>query len=190
MEQAYKLLTVGEFLDICPKDQRHYELFDGMIVAMAPPEQAHQIIHMNLAFEMGAAMRTHHPGCRLHAEAGIAPSGLEGRDHFEADIAFTCAPTDRDLRGIVSEPLLIVEILSPSTERDDIFVELPAYQSIASLREVLYVESARTLATIYRRSGEGWETSQIDRGDARLQLQTIGLDISPSPALYRGVPGL
>jgi hypothetical protein len=125
MEQAYKLLTVGEFLDVCPKDQRHYELFDGIIVAMAPPGQAHQIIHMNLASELGAALRAHHPDCRLHAETGIAPSGPEGRDHFEADIAFTSAPADRDLHGIVTEPLLIVEILSPSTERDDIFVKPP-----------------------------------------------------------------
>jgi Uma2 family endonuclease len=64
MEQAYKLLTVGEFLDVCPKDQRHYELFDGIIVAMAPPGQAHQIIHMNLASELGAALRAHHPVLR------------------------------------------------------------------------------------------------------------------------------
>ena len=37
MEPAYKLLTVGEFLDSCRNDQRHYQLFDGVIVAMAPP---------------------------------------------------------------------------------------------------------------------------------------------------------
>jgi hypothetical protein len=44
MEPAYKLLTVEEFLDACPNDQRHYQLFDGIIVAMAPPAVAHQIL--------------------------------------------------------------------------------------------------------------------------------------------------
>jgi hypothetical protein len=32
MELAYKILTVEEFLDSCPNDQRHYQLFDGVIV--------------------------------------------------------------------------------------------------------------------------------------------------------------
>ena len=36
MEPAYKLLTVEEFLEACPNDRRHYQLFDGIMVAMAP----------------------------------------------------------------------------------------------------------------------------------------------------------
>jgi Uma2 family endonuclease len=36
-QTAYKLLTVEEFLDCCPNDQRHYQLIDGVIVAMARP---------------------------------------------------------------------------------------------------------------------------------------------------------
>ena len=85
--------------------------------------------------------------------------------------------------------MLIVEIQSPSTERDDHFVKLPHYQSLPSLQEILYVESQRVAATLYRRSGEGWQTIELDGGDARLQLATIGLDM-PLSALYRGVPGL
>src|SRR5579863_5927309 len=126
MEPAYKLLTVEQFLDACPNDQRHYQLFDGVIVAMAPPGTPHQILHMNLAFELGAALRANCPGCRLHGAAGIAPAGLRGRDHFQADIAFSCAPADRDSRGIVEQPLLVVEIMSPSMERDDGLVKIPA----------------------------------------------------------------
>jgi Uma2 family endonuclease len=44
MEPAYRLLTVEDFLDCCPSDQRHYQLFDGIIVAMAPPGGRHQRI--------------------------------------------------------------------------------------------------------------------------------------------------
>jgi Uma2 family endonuclease len=42
MEPAYKLLSVEEFLDSCPNDQRHYQLIDGVIVAMAPPAIPHR----------------------------------------------------------------------------------------------------------------------------------------------------
>ena len=52
MELAYKLLTVEEFLDVCPNDQRHYQLIDGVIVAMAPPAIPHQIIAANLTIDI------------------------------------------------------------------------------------------------------------------------------------------
>ena len=99
----------------------------------------------------------------------------------------TCEPGG--YRGIAAEPVLIVEIQSPSTERDDHFVKLPHYQSLPSLQEILYVESQLVAATLYRRRAAGWETIELDGGEARLQLLTIGLDIALS-ALYRGVPGL
>jgi Uma2 family endonuclease len=187
MGLAYKLLSVEEFLDACPNDQRHYQLIDGVIVAMAPPAIPHQIIAGNLTFELGAALRANRPHCTVRSQAGIAPQGLSGRNHFETDITVTCEPGG--YRGIAAEPVLIVEIQSPSTERDDHFVKLPHYQRIPSLQEILYVESERIAATLYRRSGDGWQTIELDGGDARLQLETIGLDL-PLSALYRGVPGL
>jgi Uma2 family endonuclease len=187
MELAYKLLSVEEFLDACPNDQRHYQLIDGVIVAMAPPAIPHQIIAGNLTFELGAALRANRPHCTVRSQAGIAPQGLSGRNHFETDITVTCEPGG--YRGIAAEPVLIVEIQSPSTERDDHFVKLPHYQRIPSLQEILYVESERIAATLYRRSGDGWQTIDLDGGDAGLQLETIGLDL-PLSALYRGVPGL
>ncbi len=187
MELAYKLLTVDEFLDCCPNDQRHYQLIDGVIVAMAPPAIPHQVIAANLTAEIVTAVRQNRPGCSTRSQAGIAPQGLSGRNHFETDITVTCEPGG--YKGIAAEPVLIVEIQSPSTERDDHFVKLPHYQSLASLQEILYVESERVAATVYRRRDVGWETIEVGGPKARLQLATIGLDI-PLSSLYRGVPGL
>jgi Uma2 family endonuclease len=42
-QPAYKPLTVEEFLDCCPNDRRHYQLIDGVVVAMAPPGIPHHI---------------------------------------------------------------------------------------------------------------------------------------------------
>jgi Uma2 family endonuclease len=187
MELAYKLLSVEEFLDSCPNDQRHYQLIDGVIVAMAPPAIPHQIIASRLTAHIVSAVDANRPGCSTRSQAGIAPQGLAGRNHFETDITVTCEPGG--YKGIAAEPVLIVEIQSPSTERDDHFVKLPHYQRLPSLQEILYVESQRVAATLYRRAGEGWETIELDGGDARLQLETIGLDLLLS-ALYLGVPGL
>jgi|SRR3954447_15421380 len=189
MALAYKLLTVEEFLDSCPNDDRHYELFGGVIVAMAPPAIAHQTIAATLAFELVAAVRANRPDCAVGSQAGIAPQGLTGRNHFEADLVVTCRFAN-DYRSINAEPLLIVEIQSPSTERDDHFFKLPQYQAIPSAEEILSMESERVAATIYRRDAAGlWQAIEIAGPRARLELRTIGLDI-PVVAVYRGVSGL
>src|SRR5260370_19684189 len=171
MELAYKLLTVDEFLDSCPNDQRHYQLIDGVIVGMAPPAIPQQIIAANLTIDIGLAVRQNRPGCSTHSQAGIAPQGLSGRNHFETDITVTCEPGG--YKGIAAEPVLIVEIQSPSTERDDHFVKLPHYRRLASLQEILYVESERVAATLYRRSGGGWGTIEIEGPEALRQLQAL-----------------
>lgn len=189
MEPAYKLLTVEEFLDSCPNDERHYQLFDGVVVAMAPPALAHQTIAANLTARIVAAVEANRLDCSTRSQAGIAPHGLTGRNHFEADIAVACRFAN-DYRGINAEPLLIVEILSPSTERDDHFVKLPHYRAMPSVQEILYIESERVAAAVYRRNAVlGWEAVETAGPEARLRLQRIGLDV-PLSAVYRGVPGL
>src|SRR5205823_13306666 len=100
MDPAYKLLNVEEFLDACPNDQRHYQLFDGVIVAMAPPGGAHQVIAAALTAEIVFAVRARLPGCSVRSQAGIAPQGSRGRDHFETDLAVTCEAFSRAYRGI------------------------------------------------------------------------------------------
>lgn len=187
MEPAYKRLTVEEFLDSCPDDWRHYQLIDGVIVAMAPPGGRHQVIAADLTFEIVTAVRANLPNCTVRSQAGIAPHGVKGRDHFETDITVSCERRE-SYKGIVEEPLLIVEILSPGTERDDVFVKLPAYQRIPSLEEILYVETEEIAATVYRRAPEGWSTIPVGR-EERLLLETVGLDIALAD-LYRGISAL
>ena len=189
MEPSYKLLTVEEFLDSCPNDQRHYQLIDGVIVAMAPPGDRHQRIAGVLGGVLYNTVQSNLPGCAVLIQAGIAPHGVKGRDHFETDLTVACERQSDDRRGIVQEPLLIVEILSPGTDRDDVFVKLPAYQRIPSLQEILYVETERVGATVYRRDGSDWEEMDLVGPEARLQLDTVGLNIALG-ILYRGIPGL
>jgi Uma2 family endonuclease len=189
MEPAYKLLTVAEFLDSCPNDQRHYQLFDGVVVAMAPPADRHQRIAGVLGGMLFNAVQSNLPGCAVLIRAGVAPHGLTGRNHFETDITVTCEPQSDDHRGMVQAPLLIVEILSPGTDRDDVFVKLPAYQRIPSLQEILYIETEKIGATVYRRVPDGWQSAELTTPNARLRLDTVGLDIALE-SLYRGIAAL
>jgi hypothetical protein len=133
-------------------------------------------------------MSAHHPGCRLHAEACIAPSGLEGRDHFEADIAFTCAPADHDLRGIVSEPLLVVEILPPSAERDE---HLRQAAGLSKHRQPARCPTSKARGPSPRSIAEAARAGRRARSTAPMPAYSSKRSgsISPSPrsiAVFRG----
>jgi Uma2 family endonuclease len=100
---AYKRLTVEEFLESCPDDQRHYQLFDGVMVAMTWFTTRQQIIAPRLGGEIYACLRPTRLDCVLRVQARIAPDGQQGRDYFETDFTVSCSPLDRDDRGIVSD---------------------------------------------------------------------------------------
>ena len=76
MEPAYKPLTVGDFLDSCPNDQRHYQLLDGVIVAMAPPGTSHQLIAAILIMELGPRSGRIYRDARFAAKPESLPTGF------------------------------------------------------------------------------------------------------------------
>ena len=77
-------------------------------------------------------------------------------------------------QGVVRDPVLIVEILSPSTDAKDLNRKLPRYKRIASVAEILYVHTEKPEVLIYRRRGRSWETVTLGLGEI-ITLATVGL---------------
>jgi Uma2 family endonuclease len=82
--------------------------------------------------------------------------------------------------------LLIVEILSPSTERHDRRVKLPAYRQIETVQEILLVASDEVYAEVHRRAGAQWITEILRGSEAVLSLASLPIDIRLSN-LYEGI---
>lgn len=186
-DAALKPMTVDEFFDWCPKtDDRHWELIDGRPVAMAPPSRPHAALVTAISRRVDEALERRH-GCFAYSGAGIIPPSRL-YTYYEADLAVFCRRDEPDERGDDQAPVLIVEILSPSTERHDRRLKLADYRAIPSVREVLLLDQASLFAEIHRRIGEDrWQTDLIRGADGRLQLDSIGLDI-PLSLLYARVP--
>lgn len=172
-EQAHTLLTVREFLAWDSGDDRHYELHSGQVVAMAPPSAAHTILAGNLARHLGNALETR-PPCTVRSEAGIL---IDQTRWYQADLAVTCHP-HRHGQQEVTEPLLIVEVLSPSTEDLDRKIKLPAYRSLASVRELMLIDARRMYCELHRRETDHWRHELLVSPDQSLRLQTADLELS------------
>src|SRR5882672_4638002 len=139
---AENLMTLDEFLAWERERPERHE-FDGFVVtAMTGASMAHVKITMNLAFALRQGLRG--TGCRpLASDAKVIAAGSVRYP----DIAVTCHPmADRD--DIVPEPVLIVEVLSPSTERVDRGRKKLDYFATASIRQYAIVEQHERLVDL------------------------------------------
>jgi Uma2 family endonuclease len=178
---ALKPLSVGDFLEWDSGDDRRYELGDGAIVAMAPPSAAHQILTANLARRLAEALDAR-PPCSVRVEAPIEPVDREDVCH-QADLAVTCHEHEPGQR-LTPEPLVIVEVLSPSTEDRDRKVKLFDYRAIPSVREIVLIDQQRVYCEVHRRlEDDRWLTELLRSPTARLRLPSIGFD-QPLEAIY------
>ena len=177
---ADKLWTLEEFLGFDDGTDTSYQLFEGRIVAMNPPLRGHAILAARLARTVGNQLK---PPCDVAAEAGIVPVS---RPHswYKADLIVTCTPGSYQ-DPFIAEPVLVVEVLSPTTSATDFNRKLPDYQQIPSMRDVLLVSSMERLIRHWRRDGDGW----IERGHRRsatVRLTRLPVAIAMG-GLYDGI---
>jgi Uma2 family endonuclease len=182
-EPAIKPMSLDEFLRWDDGTETHYELIGGFPVAMAPPAEAHRILAMRLGSRIDAALSDRRP-CNAQIEAGvIRPDRVD--TYFEADIAATCEGNEPG-RQAIKDPFLIVEILSPSTERHDRRVKLPAYRQIPTVQEIVLIASDDLYVELHRRSGAQWITEILRGSEGVLALSSVGIE-TPLSDLYEGI---
>jgi Uma2 family endonuclease len=182
-EPAIRRMTLEEFLNWDDGTDTRYELIGGFPVAMAPPAETHRILAVRLVSRIDAALAGRRP-CNAQIEPGVVrPDRADS--YYVPDIAVTCEPNAPGRQAMV-DPILIVEILSPSTERSDRRIKLPVYQNIESVREILLLDSDGYHAELYRRQNNRWGIELVHGADATLVLASVELRISMSE-LYEGI---
>jgi Uma2 family endonuclease len=175
-------VTLDEFLQWDDGTDTHYELIGGFPVAMAPPAEVHRALAVRLASRIDAALSARRP-CNAQTEAGITrPDRAD--TYFVADIAASCVPLAPG-RQAIEEPFLVVEILSPSTERHDRRIKLPVYRQLQTVQEILLIDSDGIYAEVHKRAGMQWIREILRGGQAVLTLASVGIDI-PLAELYEG----
>jgi Uma2 family endonuclease len=182
-EPAIRRMTLEEFLHWDDGTDTCYELIDGFPVAMAPPAEAHRILAMRLASRIDAALASRRP-CNAQIEPGVVrPDRADF--YYVPEIAVTCEPNEPGRQAMV-DPILIVEILSPSTERSDRRLKLPAYQKLESVREIMLIDADSYHAELYRRENDHWGIELVRGTEGALFLTSVDLRVSISE-LYEGI---
>ncbi|MBV9685936.1 MAG: Uma2 family endonuclease, partial [Alphaproteobacteria bacterium] len=142
------------------------------------------ILALRLGSRIDAALASRRP-CNAQIEPGVVrPERADS--YYVPDIAVTCEPNEPGRQAMI-DPILVIEILSPSTERSDRRLKLPVYQNIRSVREIMLIDADSYHAELYRRENDHWGIQLVRGAEAALPLVSVDLRISMSE-VYEGIP--
>jgi Uma2 family endonuclease len=177
---ADKLWTLEEFLAFDDGTDTSYQLFEGRLVAMNPPLRGQAVLTARLVRMIGSQLK---PPCEVAAEAGIIPVNRR-HSWYKADLIVTCTPGNfRD--PFIAEPVLVIEVLSPTTTTTDFKRKLPDHQQIPSMRDVLLVSSMERRVLHWRREPDAWVERQ-HRGATTIRLSGLPVVVVTTD-LYDGI---
>jgi len=174
-------ISPEEYHEIERTSEIKYEYIDGHIYAMSGGTFGHN----QIAGNMYIALRAHLRGkvCRVaNSDTKVLPRGDENPSYYP-DITVTCNPEDyKDDSTTVHSPRLIVEVLSPSTERIDRGRKLKDYRACPSVEEYVIISTRYQQVEILYRAGEVWTYRQFTAGQ---EVTLISMDLTiPISSIY------
>ena len=173
---ALTCYTPEEYLALERLAEFKSEYIDGRIVAMTGASKPHIMIAGNIY--MGLRGRFRGGPCNAYMSDMRVRIG-DGQRYTYPDVVAACGErfADGTLDTLVN-PALIVEVLSPGTERYDRGEKFLHYRLIESLQEYVLVAQDRVLVERFVRHGEFWTLSAFSDLDATLELASVGCTLA------------
>ena len=167
-------MTEAEYLVFERGSEIKHEYIDGEAFAMTGASRAHNLISVNVITSLRTQLRG--KPCQVYpSDMRVKIEGL--RQYTYPDLSVACGTVQftRDEPESLLNPTLIVEILSPSTERYDRGKKFQIYRKLLSLQEYVLIAQDSPRIEIYRLQVDGtWTFSDVEGLDALIQLNSIG----------------
>ena len=135
-----------------PEDRRA-ELINGTLYDMTPPARMHQGIVTELAYLLKKYIHENDGLCKVYVAPFAVRLNLERTDWVEPDVIVVCDPAKLSDRGCEGAPDLVVEIVSPSSQRRDYITKTALYER-SGVREYWIVDPAAGHTMVYRFSSD------------------------------------
>jgi len=179
-QQVGPLWTVQGYLDMERSSAVKHEYHAGYVYAMSGGTQTHSQISGNLY----TLLRTGVRGSDCRALTPDIKVRQSKDDYVYTDAVVTCDPRDRAFgQDWIDYPTLVVEVLSPSTERYDRGKKFEEYKAIPTFREYVLVEQRRREVEVRSRDDTGaWTTATFGPADD-VVLHSLALTL-PMDRIY------
>jgi Uma2 family endonuclease len=166
-----KLMTLAEFLTWEERQELRYE-FDGFQpVAMTGGTARHETIGGTLRALLlqrlrGSPCRPWGPNSKIE---------VQGRIRYP-DAYVSCTPVAPDAT-IIPRPVVVFEVLSPTTSRIDRIEKLREYQATPSIQRYVILEQDGIAAMVFSRHGDEWAVSVLTETDV-LRMPEISVELA------------
>ncbi len=177
-------LSVEEYLAREERALSKSEYVDGWVRAMTGATNRHNQIVLNCLVKLHNLLQGK-PCQPFNSDTKLKIDQARRKRYYYPDAQVVCQQSD-PLRVYQEQPVLIIEVLSPSTRRYDLDEKKEAYLSVPSLEGYLVLEQHQPIAVLLRRTSEGWAKDVIQGVEHSIDLAFIGCDL-PMRDIYRGV---
>lgn len=177
-QPRYQGFTTDAFIEwTAAQPEGRFELSGGEIVAMAPERLGHTRVKSELLIALRDAIAAKGLGCEAIAD-GISVR-IDDRTVYEPDALLRCGPKAPSDAVAIDDPVVVVEVVSPSSRGVDTGVKLADYFRLPSLRHYLVVQTEARAVIHYRRDDAGVIETRILH-DGTLVLDPPGLEVAIS----------
>jgi len=182
---AQTYLTPAEYLNMKRKAVTKNEYLSGQVLAMSGASNAHNIITMNTANQLYNQLVDQE--CEVYANE-MRVRANPAVSYFYPDVVVVCGEPrfEDDTFDTLLNPILVVEVLSPSTAAFDRGEKFEHYKQLVSLQEYILISQDRVRVECYRHQGTRWLHHTFGSLEDALSLASIECEV-PLRAIYRRV---
>ena len=176
-------MSVEEYLVFVEDNEDWYEYIDGELIPMTGGKLNHFVIITNVVGKIGNLL--------ADSDCQVLTSGMlvkAGETRLVApDVSVVCgAPVTEANTRLLLNPILVVEVTSPSSIDYDRVIKREYYRAVDSIEAYLVVDQHRALVELYTRTQEGWHLQQFVDMDAVVPLEMLSCSL-PLAEVYRGI---
>ncbi|MBC7527465.1 MAG: Uma2 family endonuclease [Chthonomonadaceae bacterium] len=180
-EQIVAYPSPEEYLIRERKAKHRSEYENGEMIVMAGASYEHNLIVTNLSGELRLRLKKS-PCTPLSQDMRVA---ISYRKYYYPDVVIVCDKpefVDNQLDTLLN-PIVVVEVLSPSTENRDRKTKLRSYRAVETIQEIVFVSQELPLLEVYRRGVTGWTLHDYEGLDAVLTLSSVNCEV-PLSEIY------
>lgn len=152
-------------------DTALFELVEGVIVMTTNPTETHEQIAANVGAPLKLAMDAR--GCRTYQGGMRVQRSDDPRetDKTRPDVVVRCEALGT--KNYITDPLVVIEVLSPSTIDTDRGSKLDFYKSLPTVRHIALVYQDQMRVEHYRRGEQGFELDVLKRPEEALHFEAV-----------------
>ena len=183
-EEIHLRWTVDDFLAREKRSTVKHQLVAGKIISMAGGTDTHSEIAVNVLAELHLRLRGKDCGT-LNSDMLVR---IDEHNAVYPDASVVCGERRfaDDGRLALLNPILVIEVTSPSTRDDDRGWKLELYKSLPSMRACLIIDQQRIFAELRTRADAGWQLQTFDSLTELIPLAALNIEL-PMAQVYADV---